>query len=90
MIMQKYLKRHHVKVDFVGDRILKDYAGMNYYSAKKFHFPFHHPKNVILIDKNESKTRQRRDIKHEVVEMEMMKHGYSYWKAHETALRKEK
>lgn len=90
MKLKKYLKKHHRKVIYVGDKILKDYAGMNYDTAKKFHFPFHHPKNTILIDKNESKIRQIRDIRHEVIESDLERKGYSYWKAHETALRKER
>lgn len=78
--------KHRYKIKFVGSRKLKDYAGMNYYAAKKFNFPLT-KSNLILIDKNLSKKDKNKTIKHEIAEAELMKRGHSYWFSHKKALK---
>jgi hypothetical protein len=81
------LRRENIKVELVGNKKLKDYAGMNPEAGKVLGFPI--KKNTILIDKNLTKTQKRRTILHELEEMKDMKKGEKYWTAHKKALIKE-
>jgi hypothetical protein len=78
------------KIRFVGDRLLKDYAGMNYYAAKSMGFKPGMKKNVIYIDKNLKGKTKTNTIVHEICEANLMRNGMKYWTAHTRALKKEK
>lgn len=82
------LKKQHIKIELVGAKRLKDYAGMNPYAAKSIGFPLN--KNTILIDKNLSIIEKHRTLKHEIQEMKHMRNGDTYWTAHKKALKEEK
>ena len=79
-----------MRVKYVDDRTLKDYAGANYYFAKAVGFPYPYPENVILIDKKLSSEKRAKTIIHEVVERNLMRQGENYWSAHQIALEMEK
>lgn len=79
-----------IKIKYVGEKVLKDYAGMNYYAAKAMGFTHKINKNTILIDKNLPKKIKKETIKHEKCEAKLMKHGMKYWNAHIKALKEEK
>ena len=88
MDVNKLLKKYNIKKS--PGSVLKDYAGMNYYAAKEIGF---HPcpaKHTVLVDSNLESRWIKRTAKHEIIEAELMKRGYSYWDAHQVALRYEK
>ena len=71
---------------FVGDDILKDFAGMNWLAARQIGF-IQIRSHQILIDKLKSAVEQLRILRHELYEVYLMLHGWNYWKAHEAALK---
>lgn len=74
------------KVRYVGDKVLRDYAGMNYYAAKTMGFTPLPKKNEILVDKHLGRIMKLRTIKHEAEEVHLMEKGYPYFMAHKIAL----
>jgi len=74
------------KIKAVGDNVLRDYAGMNYYAAKAMGFRPLPKKNEILIDKHYKGAKRARLIKHEEEEVHLMQAGYPYFTAHKLAL----
>lgn len=78
------------KIRYVGDRILKDYAGMNHFAGKAMGFQPLPERDTILIDKDMKRKVQLETIKHEVAEVDKMKQGHNYWEAHKHALKVEK
>lgn len=91
MIPKKY---HGYRVVGKDSRALKDYAGMNYYAAKKIGIKHGPGKKTIWLDtrtyEHHPKTLKR-NLVHEYVEAETMrKHHCTYWCAHKKALRAEK
>jgi len=76
-----------IKVDFVGTKTLKDYMGMNTEAAHDMGYPLGN--KTIHISKSASAKDKYDTLKHELYEMEQMKKGESYWKAHVKALARE-
>jgi hypothetical protein len=76
----------HVKIG--GDRRLHDYAGMNFRAAKKLGFKMK-PGEHILVAKALSTKDKADTLKHERVEVDLMKGNKPYFPAHEVALTKE-
>ena len=76
-----------IKVDFVGTKTLKDYLGMNTEAARDMGYPLGN--KTIHISKSASAKDKYDTLKHELYEMEQMKKGESYWKAHVKALARE-
>ena len=83
-----YCKNHGLTVRIASDKELHDYAAMNECAAKRINFPI--KKNEILLDNNPDLSRRLRNLKHELVERNLMLEGDSYWKAHCIALKREK
>ncbi len=89
----KYCKDNDIKVIFTDSEILKDYSAMNPEAARAMGFPDidRNPETKeIEIDKREPKETQVKDLKHELVEMRLMRSGLSYWASHVEALKREK
>lgn len=89
----KYCKENDIRVLFVQSDVLHDYSGMNPEAARTMGFPDvdKNPNTKeILIDKRTPKTQQAKDLKHELIEMRLMRQGLSYWPAHLEALKREK
>jgi hypothetical protein len=82
-----YCKNHGLTVRLADAKELHDYAAMNPEAAKRIGFPI--KKNEILLDKNPDMARRVRNLKHELVERNLMKEGDSYWQAHCIALQRE-
>jgi len=93
--VQEYSKRRsslgirNFRVKTVSKDMLKDYAGMNHYAAKWLGFKPLPEKDEILVADDLTGDERRRTIKHEIVEMDLMKKGVPFWEAHKTALKKE-
>jgi hypothetical protein len=88
----KYCKDNDIKVVFTDSTILKDYAAQNPEAAKVMGFPDidNNPKTKeILIDKTQPKETQIANLKHELIEMRLMRGGMAYWDAHTIALTRE-
>lgn len=79
-----------IKIKYVDSRKLKDYAGANWYFAKKVGMPYPYPKNVILVDKKLDTITRRRTILHETEELKRMRQGEDYWSSHVASLKIEK
>lgn len=87
--LKTYCKLQKIKVKEVGAKILSDYSAMNSEAAKKIGFP-NVKYNTVLMDKAAKSDRKYRDLKHELVEMNLMeKKHLKYWPAHLKALRAE-
>ena len=81
-------KMEQVPVEMKGDKDLKDYAGMNPQAAAVMGWP--DKDKAIEIDKNQPEATQIKNVVHEVVETEEMKHGENYHDSHVEALDAEK
>jgi hypothetical protein len=68
---------------------LKDYAGMNFYAAEKFGFPFPYSPTTILISQYLPIKDKFETLNHEIDEIQHMSKGMCYWKSHVKALRVE-
>lgn len=79
-----------VKVKLVSHKILKDYAGMNYYAAKTLHFHPFPKKDEIFVDRDMKKKDIKETVRHEKLERKLMGKGCTYWNAHKKALRAER
>ncbi len=80
-------KQYRVKV--ISAKLLADYQGMNKIAAKRLGFIM--PKGTdIVVRRGLSKAQRARVVKHEIIEMQEMQAGKSYWAAHRVALRKER
>ena len=77
-------------VKSVPDKVLKDYAGMNYYAAKAMGFKPNLKKNEVLVNKCYTGSKREQVIRHEEEEAHLMSKGYPYFKAHKLALRAER
>ena len=77
-----------IKVKFVGEKELKDFAAMNPEAAKKMGFK-DIKENEMLIDITVPEDVQFKNLIHELVEQELMKDGDPYWSAHTKALKAE-
>jgi hypothetical protein len=82
-----YCKKHGLIVKLVGNDKLHDYAAMNPCAARSIGFPI--PKNEIWLDKTPGLERRVHNLKHELIERNLMLEGESYWKAHCHALERE-
>lgn len=65
---------------------LKDYAGMNFYAAEKFGFPFPYSVNTVLIARTLPVKDKFETLNHEIDEIKHMAKGMCYWHAHARAL----
>jgi len=63
---------------------LRDYAGMNYEVGRLLGFPI--SENSIHVDRSMSGKKLFQTLKHEIVEVNLMKKGLSYWESHCQAL----
>jgi len=70
------------KIVYVKEKIGNGFIGMNWYAAKELHIKFPYSKHTILIWKDFDKKRMRRTIQHEKVEIELMRRGMKYDRAH--------
>jgi hypothetical protein len=87
--LRKYCKAKKIKVKEVPASRVKDFAAMNYDAAKAFGFP-RIKKNEIIIDRTSKSDRKYRDLKHELVEKNLMERKHlKYWQAHCRALKAE-
>lgn len=80
--------RRHVRT--VSKRVLLDYAGMNRPAAESLGFRPKPRQGEVLVASDLPPGEKRRTIRHEEVEAELMRRGYSYWDAHKIALRSER
>ena len=78
-----------IKVKFVGEKELADFAGMNPEAAKKFGYKGI-KKDELLIDVTLPEDIQFKNLIHELVENELIADGDPYWSAHKKALVAEK
>ena len=88
----KYSNDNGIEVIFTDEKTLHDYAALNPEAARIFGFPDIDNKletKEILIDKNVSEAEQVKNLKHELIEMRLMREGMEYWDAHTIALRDE-
>jgi len=76
------------RVRTVSPSVLRDYDGLNFYSARQLGFRPVPAKDEVLIASDSSNPKAT--IKHEVVEAELMKRGADYWSAHKAGLEAEK
>jgi hypothetical protein len=83
-----YCKKQGITVRIVGDNELHDYAAMNEMAAKRIGFPC--KKNEILLDRNPDMARRVRNLRHELIERNLMREGRTYWEAHCISLKREK
>lgn len=88
----KYAEDNGLSVVFTDSKILKDYAAMNPEAAKAMGFPDIDSKletQEILVDKTVPEKEQIKNLKHELIELRLMREGSEYWSAHEISLRDE-
>lgn len=88
----KYCEDNDIKVVFTDSEILKDYAAQNPEAARVMGFPDidNNPTTQeIEIDKTQPEAIQFQNLKHELIEMRLMRSGMQYWPSHEIALKKE-
>jgi hypothetical protein len=78
-----------LKVRKVSSKRILDYAGMNPDAAKVFGYT-NIRKKEILIDKNLPHHTVLRNLRHELIEKELMDKGKKYFPAHKLALKREK
>jgi hypothetical protein len=89
----KYCKDSDINVVFTDSKILKDYSAMNPEAAKAMGFPDMDgdpETREIEIDRALPEETQIANLKHELIEMRLMRSGMQYWPAHEIALKKER
>ncbi len=82
------LKKKNWIVKEVPSKQLEDYAGMNAEIGKKMEYP-NIKDNELHIDKDMSNKVKFETLVHEVNEVNDMKNGDGYWKAHSKALKNE-
>lgn len=88
---ERYAAQKGYQVKTMSHRTLKDYAGMNYYAAKKLGFMPLPKKDEVWVSDNLSYSDRETTIRHEAIEAEKMKGGdTSYWEAHTIAYSREK
>ena len=89
----KYCKNNNIKVVFTDSETLHDYGAINPEAARVMGFP-DIDRNLetkeILIDKTLPKETQIANLKHELIEMRLMRNGMAYWDAHTISLVREK
>lgn len=84
----KYAESKNYKVEFVGKEELHDYAGMNPEAAKAMGYEdIEH--NELQLDKYQDEETQAVNLRHEIIEKNLMKAGLKYFPAHVTALKLE-
>jgi hypothetical protein len=89
-------RKRGVRVEFVPTNITRDYIGMNSEAAKAMGFEW--PVELgekpsgdwILIDKDLKAQEKEETLRHEMVEMDLMRGGAKYFPAHDIALKKER
>ncbi len=81
------LGQHGYTVKLVGNRVLKDYQGMNPEVIKEWGYP-ESGKTFDVSSKTNWEDRYK-TLVHEVNEYVKMKHGSKYWPAHLYALKHE-
>lgn len=79
------MKRKKTKVRLVSGKKMGQWAGMNSYAARRIGFKHKMKPHEIWIDRNMSKKRIRKTIRHELVERKLMRKGMGYHKAHRIA-----
>lgn len=88
----QYANNNDFRVVF-NSKVLKDYAGMNPEAARDIGFPDidkDESTQEIIIDNSLPLETQVANLKHELVEVKLMRSGMQYWQAHELALKSEK
>jgi len=72
----------------VKNKVTRDYVGMNSRAAKSLGFKM--PPRMIYIDRDLPLSTKVTTLNHELIEVNLMKQGDSYWTAHKKALRRER
>lgn len=89
MNKKKRLRRVHV-VSPNHPSLKGGFIGMNYEAAKAHRLPWPYPHGDIVIRRGLRKGTRRRTIKHEDIELKLMRGGKQYRTAHKIALKEEK
>ena len=84
----KHAKDTGLKVKSVTSKKLYDYAGMNPDASKVMHFS-NRKKKEILIDRTLPLHKRLRNLRHELIEYNLMEKGKNYFPAHKIALKNE-
>jgi hypothetical protein len=84
----RYATSKGYKVSFVGKKVLHDYAGMNPEAAKIMHFHNIHPYELEILN-TLPLGDQKNNLRHEIVERNLMHAGMAYFPAHLIALKLE-
>jgi hypothetical protein len=86
-----------ISVILLFDNELKDYAALHTIIGRQMGFTLdgnEMPDDTIYLDGNFSRGGKHKvryqNLKHEIVEMNLMKQGMNYWEAHLISLEKEK
>lgn len=79
------MKTLSYKIIFVPSNIIAGYDGMNYYAAQELGFDYSFDKDQILVNKELSFLFKIQTIIHEITEINYMKQGVHYWRAHKHA-----
>ena len=62
-----------------------NYIGMNFYAARELGFPFPYSPNVIALVEGLEGKKASDTLRHEKIEIALMKKGYKYKEAHQVA-----
>ena len=82
-------KKEGFKLNFKGEELLHDFAGMNPEAARAMGYSCE--SDEIIIDRSLPLKTQCKNLRHELWEAAKMKYGHwKYWPAHLSALRSEK
>lgn len=80
-------KRQGLEVVYVGAKELHDYAAMNPEAGEAMGHPC--PKDKIQVQSVMGDRKTYETLNHELIEAQLMKHGWEYWPAHQFALKYE-
>ena len=90
-ILVKKMDSIKYRIKFVGDDVLVDYDGMNWFAAQEIGFDVPIAQNEIFINEQTlTKPEIVATIVHEITEANHMRDGLHYWKAHKIAAEAEK
>jgi hypothetical protein len=82
-----YAKEQGLKIVYKPSKIMCGYAGLHYLVDDNLGLKI--PDGEVWIDKNLKSRELFRTLNHELIEIEEMKNGKSYWDAHKFALKHE-
>lgn len=82
-----YAKGQGLKIVYKSSKIMCGYAGLHFLVDDNLGLKI--PDGEVWIDKNLKSRELFRTLNHELIEIEEMKNGKSYWDAHRFALKHE-